>query len=181
MPTLNQVEKKVKFLVVDSKGKGHLPYTNEDGKPNHRLMGAAWAALFSPGGHRGKKYQGPDKEKAKSKLKGIYRSQGMDTPTEKATEIDGLLKGMLTDAINNRAFGYLGKGLYTVGRYASILEDLKYLWLSIEYERESEGDESPVTDDIKDAYVSLLDHLVEYTEEQISEEKQHPMMILAGE
>lgn len=70
----------VKYLVPDGK---HLPYTGDDGKPDHHLMGAAWAALH--GGYRGNKYDGPDKDKAIEKLKGIYKSEGMETPKDEAT------------------------------------------------------------------------------------------------
>lgn len=174
MDTKCAASKAVKYLVTDKDGKGHLPYTNEDGKPNHRLMGAAWAALH--GGYRGNKYEGPDKEKAKKKLKQVYAREGMDTPSEKALVIDDLLKTMLVDSINNRAYGQLNKGLYTVSRYASILEDVKYLWLTAEYEREAKGDESPATDDLREAFSRLLDGLVSYTEEQIAEEKASPFM-----
>src|ERR1700751_1297805 len=67
----------VKYLVPDGK---HLPYTDESGKPDHRLMGAAWAALH--GGYRGNKYEGPGKDAAISKLRGIYKSEGMTPPGE---------------------------------------------------------------------------------------------------
>lgn len=65
----------VKYLVPDGE---HLPVTGEDGKPDHRLMGAAWAALH--GGYRGNKYEGPNKSEAISKLKAMYKSEGMDVP-----------------------------------------------------------------------------------------------------
>ena len=168
-----KVAKAVKYL-VNASGEKHLPYTNEDGKPNHRLMGAAWAALH--GGYRGNKYEGPDKAGAIKRLKQVYAREGMDTPAEKAERVTELLKGILTDVIQNRAYGQLNKGMYTVARFAGILDDLKYLWITLEYEREQEGDESPVTDDVKEAYTSLLDHLLAYTEEQIEEEKEHPLM-----
>lgn len=67
----------VKYLVA-ANGQGHLPYTDENGKPDHRLMGAVWAALH--GGYRGNKYEGPNKTEAISKLTAIYKSEGMDTP-----------------------------------------------------------------------------------------------------
>jgi hypothetical protein len=70
----------VEYLVHDEKRTGHLPYTKEDGKPDHHLMGAAWAALH--GGYRGNKYEGSDKEAALAKLKRVYKSEGMDTPSE---------------------------------------------------------------------------------------------------
>lgn len=64
----------------------HLP-VKKHGKPDHGLMGAAKAALTSPGGHRGNKYEGPDKEKAISKLKSLYHSEGMKwDDSEKASE-----------------------------------------------------------------------------------------------
>ncbi len=122
---------------------------------------------------------GPDKEKAKKKLKQMYAREGMDTPAEKAELIDTLSKKWTEEAINNRAYGQLGKGMYTVGRFAEIVESLKYLWLSLEYEEEIEGDEEEAAgsiDAVKEAYVQLLDALLVYTEEQIQEEKDHPKM-----
>ena len=76
------VEEAVKFLA----GKGRLPYTDASGKPNHRLMGAAWAALH--GGYRGNKYEGKDKTAALVKLKGVYKSEKMELPTE-SFSLDG--------------------------------------------------------------------------------------------
>ena len=68
------------FLVTDKDGKTHLP-TKEHGKTSHRLLGAAWAALH--GGYRGNKYEGPNKSQAISKLKKLYQSEGLETPSEK--------------------------------------------------------------------------------------------------
>jgi hypothetical protein len=67
------------FLVTESDGTTHLP-TTVDGKPDHGLMGAAWAALH--GGYRGQKYQGPDKDKAIAKLKAMYEREKMTPPSE---------------------------------------------------------------------------------------------------
>ena len=165
--------KAVKYLVTEKDGTTHLPYTNEDGKPNHRLMGAAWAALFSPGGHRGNKYEGPNKETAKKKLKQLYAREGLDTPAEKAEVFDNMIKGVLIDVIQGRAFGQLNKsGMYTVSNFARITEDLKYLILEMEYELDFEGDESPVTDNMKELYSNLLDHLMDYCSEQVEEERE---------
>jgi len=73
------------YLVIDKDGKGHLPVCDSpDGPLNHRLMGAAWAALH--GGHRGNKYEGPGKQEAISKLKALYKSEGMDLPSEQSLE-----------------------------------------------------------------------------------------------
>jgi hypothetical protein len=47
-------------------------------KLDHGLMGAAKAALTSPGGHRGQRYQGPEREAATSKLKALYEREGLE-------------------------------------------------------------------------------------------------------
>ena len=56
----------------------HLRVRGMDGKPDHTLMGAAWAALH--GGYRGNKYEGPNKAEALKKLTALYRSEGMPLP-----------------------------------------------------------------------------------------------------
>lgn len=75
--------------LVSSEGKKHLP-TSSNGKPNHRLMGAAWAALH--GGYRGNKYEGPDKSSAIAKLKRLYHREGMKPPSGKAVMEDKTIK-----------------------------------------------------------------------------------------
>lgn len=68
----------VKYLISGKDTGDHLPYTGPDGKPDHRLMGGAWAALH--GGYRGNKYEGAGKDAAIARLKNIYEQEGMDTP-----------------------------------------------------------------------------------------------------
>lgn len=68
------------FLIVedpDSPSTWHLP-VKVNGKPDHRLMGGAWAALH--GGYRGNKYEGPGKAAAIAKLKALYKSEDMPVP-----------------------------------------------------------------------------------------------------
>lgn len=70
------------FLVVEDPEKPttwHLP-VKTNGKPDRKLAAGAWAALFSPGGFRGKKYAGPGIADAKRKLKALYKAQDWDTP-----------------------------------------------------------------------------------------------------
>ena len=61
-----------------------LRVKDENGKPDHRLLGAAWAALHS--GYRGNKYEGPDKAKAIAALKKIYDAEEMVTPSEETSK-----------------------------------------------------------------------------------------------
>jgi hypothetical protein len=101
------VVKGVKYLVSGKDG-DHLPYTGADGKPDHSLMGAAWAALHT--NYRGQPYGGPDKAGAISRLSHIYQQEGMDTPASKGdsamtleqiekklTEQDGVLATLTAD------------------------------------------------------------------------------------
>jgi len=76
------------YLVVEDAEKPstwHLRVRGTDGKPDHNLMGDAWAALH--GGYRGNKYEGPGKAEAIGKLKGLYKSEGMELPSETQSEI----------------------------------------------------------------------------------------------
>jgi hypothetical protein len=69
----------IKYLVSGKSG-DHLPFTDSSGNADHRLMGAAWAALH--GGYRGKQYAGPNKQSAIEKLTSIYKKEKMATPSE---------------------------------------------------------------------------------------------------
>lgn len=70
------------FLVVEDPeevGTWHLPVKDAAGKPDHRLMGGAWAALHQ--GYRGNKYEGPGKAAAIKKLKALYAAEDMELPS----------------------------------------------------------------------------------------------------
>lgn len=74
------------FLVVEDPEQvttWHLPVKNTDGTADRRRMGAAHAALLDPKGYRGKKYAGPNKEEAISKLRKLYESEDMSVPGTK--------------------------------------------------------------------------------------------------
>lgn len=73
------------YLVVEDPSKPttwHLRVKNAAGEVDHRLMGAAWAALH--GGYRGNKYEGPGKDAAIAKLTRLYKSEGMPVPGAKS-------------------------------------------------------------------------------------------------
>lgn len=62
------------YLITHPNGNGSLP-TGVNGKPDHRLMAGARAALQS--NHRGEPYQGGGKAEALAKLKRLYEREGM--------------------------------------------------------------------------------------------------------
>ena len=85
------------FLAVespDNPSTWHLQ-VKRNGKPDHGLMGGAWAALH--GGYRGNKYEGPNKQEATSKLKALYKSEDMSVPGE-AEEVEHMEKEMQEQA-----------------------------------------------------------------------------------
>ena len=71
------------YLVIEDPEKvdtWHLRVCGMDGKPDHRLMGGAWAALH--GCYRGNVYEGPGKQEAIRKLRAIYEAEDMPMPDE---------------------------------------------------------------------------------------------------
>ncbi len=108
------------------------------------------------------------KAKAKSKLLSLASSHGIETSEKKVAEIQELLK----EAINNRAYGQLGKGMYNIGNFANVVDQLGQLWFMLEMEEMAEGDESFATDDVRSCLISLLDALLSYTEEEVEEAKE---------
>ena len=76
------------FLVVEDPemvSTWNLP-VKVNGVVDRRLAGAAWAALFSPGGYRGNKYEGAMKNEAKRKLKALYDAEGWDMPVSESED-----------------------------------------------------------------------------------------------
>ena len=96
------------YLIVGDKEKPstwHLP-VRRGGKPDHRLMGAAWAALH--GGYRGNTYEGPGKEEAISKLRKLYDQEGMTVPgAAKADEVMVYAGDAVKALPNGHVGGYL--------------------------------------------------------------------------
>lgn len=88
------------FLVVedpDMPSTWHLQVRDASGQPDHRLMGAAYAALTV--GYRGNRYEGPDKAGALRKLRALYNAEEMAWPGEQAEAWRAAIEQVL-DIIN---------------------------------------------------------------------------------
>jgi hypothetical protein len=136
-------------LVTEPDGTKHLP-TSSGGKPDHRLMGAAWAALH--GGYRGNKYEGPDKSKAIARLRAMYAREGMTPPGDKAATVENL-----------------EKGLYAVSQLAECVSMLDYLAESADQEADMEGDDSAMPDRLREACNQLGQILIDMAAEEVGE------------
>lgn len=89
------------YLVVEDATKPstwHLRVKGPDGKPDHRLMGAAWAALH--GGYRGNAYEGPGKTEAIAKLRAMYESEDIPIPGKGGDPISQRKIGRMISAAN---------------------------------------------------------------------------------
>ena len=94
------------FLVVedpDMPSTFHLQVRGADGKPDHRLMGAAYAALTV--GYRGNKYEGPGKAEALRKLRALYDAEEMAWPGDRAEEADVPEDELITETLGESAEG----------------------------------------------------------------------------
>lgn len=90
------------YLVVGDKEQPstwHLRVRDENGAPDHRVMGAAWAALHS--GFRGNKYEGSQKSQAIERLKKLYLAEDLPLPDETKSE-------SLQDQIDNIRSSFYG-------------------------------------------------------------------------
>lgn len=130
------------YLVVEDPEKPttwHLRVKNASGKNDHRLMGAAWAALHE--GYRGNKYAGPKKSEALSKLKGLYASEGIPTP-DKKKDILGKARDLL-DAVIDRLFAE-EKEIDLEGTSLVVFKDKRgdYRWLA-RYSNNIRDDDRP--------------------------------------
>jgi HK97 family phage prohead protease len=120
------------YLVVEDADKPstwHLRVRGSDGKPDHGLMGAAWAALHS--GYRGNVYEGPGKAEAVAKLRAMYASEEMDAPKADSTEHGQKAGRRVRKTKLEEARGHV----------AALIEFLKWADYDEESETPDEGDE----------------------------------------
>lgn len=189
-----KLAKSVKHLAVESDGTTHLPYTDAEGKPDHHLMGSAWAALH--GGYRGNKYEGPDKEKAIERLKEAYASEGLDTPDAKAEKtLKAMVKvGLLkyekpADSSLKKYWDCCspigGTDMYAISQFASVLEQIYWLLQQCEWEAEFEdgaGDpaDAKVAAGLHENLVGLIGTFKDMVDEGTAElvEKSDPVGLL---
>ena len=85
------------YLVIEDPAQvstWHLRVRNVAGELDHRLMGAAWAALH--GGYRGNKYEGPGKQAAIASLKKLYAQEDMPLPGDTTSFVTELQENLVS-------------------------------------------------------------------------------------
>lgn len=98
----------------------------------------------------------PDDKKAevKAKIVAAAKKHGIDVDDEGNTKA---VRDFIEAATAKATGAGFEKGLYAVGRLADVLQTMAYLYSDAVYEREMEGDDSEVPEDLKD----VLEHLIE--------------------
>jgi hypothetical protein len=176
----------IRIVTSESDGTTHLPVTDDSGKPNHNLMGAAWAALH--GGYRGNKYEGPDKDKAITELKSLYDKEGMEPPSEKAMQVEQesyekMLKDLQEQITKAQESAQLvlklvqkrapkrdvQKSLYDVQQLACIIQQLGDMQMCLRGEKAYEGDASTAPAKLSELLQSLSAFFLELASEELGE------------
>ena len=112
------------------------------------------------------------KDEVKAKIVAAAKKHGIDT-SAKAVAALAALPQFIADAVDKAAAtrGFR-KGLYSVGRLAEMLQVLAFLYQDSLYERDVEGDDSTVPEDIAEDLDSLIETFLAMAEEEARELQQ---------
>lgn len=107
-----------------------------------------------------------EKEKVEAKIKAAATAHGIDVNSDKSVKIREMLKAHIDKTAESKG---LEKGLYMVARAADMLESLACLWEQAVWEREIEGDDSDVPDEIKEMLDSFTETFIAMATEEARE------------
>lgn len=117
-----------------------------------------------------------EKDKVKAKIHAAAKEHGIDVEEEgqKATRILAAAKTALKTILRERIAELksneaIEKGLYEVARFADFLESLSWMYLSAMYERDMEGDESEVPEDIEEILHDSIEVFIAMATEEATE------------
>jgi len=108
------------------------------------------------------------KEEVKAKIHAAATAHGIDVtePSAKSAKVRDMLKSKIDAQAESKG---LQKGLYAVGQFANLLESYAYLLESALWEREMEGDDSDVPDEMRDQLDDMIDTFISMAEEEAKE------------
>lgn len=112
----------------------------------------------------------PEDEKAKVKAKIDAAAKKHDIDVAEDAEKTAKLRANLTAIVDKRAEAKgLKKSMYSVGRFAEIIQSLEYLYMDTMWEAENEGDESEVPEDLSEDMESLIETFLAMCQEETQE------------
>jgi hypothetical protein len=109
-----------------------------------------------------------EKEKVKAKIVAAAKDHGIDVDEEsgKSVAVRDLIKARIDTAAEGKG---LQKGLYAVSRYAELLETLSCLYEQSVWERDIEGDDSDVPEELRDQLDQMIETFIAMAEEEARE------------
>jgi hypothetical protein len=87
----------------------------------------------------------------------------------KTDHIKGLIKAFIDAEVAKRVPTTLRKDLYTVGRFAQLINEFAYVLYSTQYEKEIELDASTIPDDLQEDLENLVETFLAMAEEETTE------------
>lgn len=112
------------------------------------------------------------KEEVKAKIHAAAKEHDIDVAEEgdKTESIRDQVKATVKAIIAKRVGSEdLAKGLYEVGRFAEWLESLSWMYVSSIYERDMEGDDSPIPEDIEEILHDSIEVFIAMATEEATE------------
>lgn len=109
-----------------------------------------------------------EKAKVKAKIVAAAKKHGIDVSEDDAKK--AAVNEQVTSLIEKKAAAMgLEKGMYDVSRFACLLQDLAWVRISAEYEREREGDDSTLPEDLQQDLENLAESFLAMAEEEADE------------
>lgn len=111
-----------------------------------------------------------EKAKVKAKIVAAAKKHGIEVSEEAEKAMKAWVSGEVDALIEKTAESKgMKKGMYDVSRFASILQDFAYLRIAAEYERDREGDESSLPEDLQQDLEALAETFLAMAEEESTE------------
>jgi uncharacterized Zn finger protein (UPF0148 family) len=109
-----------------------------------------------------------EKASAKTKIHAAAKKHGIDVEADeaKAAKVAKACAGVLAKAEGRHA---LAKGMYDVSRFASLLQDVCWLWQDSIWEADFEGDDSELPEELRGHIESLAETFLSMAEEEVKE------------
>lgn len=111
------------------------------------------------------------KASVKSKIEAAAKKHGIESSDEskKADNVKELIKNFIEAKVAERLPATLRKDLYTVARFAGLINEIAYVLWSAQYEAEMELDASTIPDELQEDLENLVETFLAMAEEESNE------------
>lgn len=112
-----------------------------------------------------------EKAKVKSKIEAAAKKHGIEVSDEakKSANFKGLVKNFIEQAVGERLPDNLRKDMYTVARFAGLINEVAYVLWSTQYEAEIEQDNSELPGELQEDLENLVETFLSMAQEESNE------------